>query len=271
LFLLAGSTQLLAAAPALSPASLQVGEATVTYRAQLGDTLSVIAEQLTGNKNNWVQLAKLNHIQNDRTIPVKTVIIIPVALLPDEPSSAEVAAMSGSIGATAADGRRIDINIGTVLTEGAIISTGSNSFLTLTLPDQSHIALPSNSQVKLTKLRTARYTKSPRTEITLLKGRVESRVAPLEKNKGRFEVHSPLAVAGVRGTNFRVDLVGDRVLTTVLSGGVAVAKARAGSANTARRTGQRYRRQKRRQSCRSAAAADFIGLSGATGASYRAF
>ncbi|SFC55485.1 FecR domain-containing protein [Collimonas sp. OK412] len=220
---LAGSP-LFAAPPALDPATLQVGAATITYRAQLGDTLGVIAAQLTSSKNNWVQLAKLNHIDNDRTIPVGTAIIIPVALLPDDPSTAQVAAMSGNIDAVAADGKPIDINIGTTLSEGAIINTGSNSFLSLTLPDQSHVALPSNSQVKLSKLRTARYTNSPRTEITLLKGRVESKVSPLDKNKGRFEVHSPLAVAGVRGTDFRVDLVGDRVMTEVLSGGVAVAK-----------------------------------------------
>jgi hypothetical protein len=220
----AGPSPLFAALPALDPSELQVGAATITYRAQLGDTLSVIAEQLTASKSNWVQLAKLNRIGNDRTIPVGTAIIIPVALLPDDPSTAQVSAMSGNIDAIAADGRAIDINIGATLSEGAIINTGSNSFLTLTLPDQSHIALPSNSQVKLSKLRTARYTKSPRTEITLLKGRVESKVSPLDKNKGRFEVHSPLAVAGVRGTDFRVDLAGDRVMTEVLSGGVAVAK-----------------------------------------------
>ncbi|AMP16911.1 FecR domain-containing protein [Collimonas pratensis] len=226
LALLSAPSSLLFAAPpaALDPAALQVDAATITYHAQLGDTLSVIADQLTGNKSNWVQLAKINRIGNDRTIPIGTAIIIPVALLPDDPSSAQVAAMSGTIDATGADGRAITIGIGTTLTEGTIINTGSNSFLTLSLPDQSHIAIPSNSQVKLSKLRSARYTKSPRTEISLLKGRVESKVSPLEKNKGRFEVHSPLAVAGVRGTDFRVDLVGDKVMTEVLSGGVAVAK-----------------------------------------------
>ncbi|SFI06810.1 FecR family protein [Collimonas sp. OK307] len=223
-FSLAAPPSAPSAPPTLNPSSLQVGAATVTYRAQPGDTLSVIAEQLTTSKSNWVQLAKLNRIGNDRTIPVGTAIIIPVALLPDDPSTAQVAAMSGSIDAVAADGRPINISIGTVLSEGAIINTGSNSFLSLSLPDQSHIALPSNSQVKLSKLRTARYTNSPRTEIALLKGRVESRVSPLDKNKGRFEVRSPLAVAGVRGTDFRVGLVGDSVTTEVLSGGVAVAK-----------------------------------------------
>ncbi len=231
-FSLAAPPSAPSAPPTLNPSSLQVGAASVTYRAQPGDTLSVVAEQLTTSKSNWAQLAKLNRIGNDRTIPVGTAIIIPVALLPDDPSTAQVAAMSGSIDAVAADGRPINISIGTVLSEGAIINTGSNSFLSLSLSDQSHIALPSNSQVKLSKLRIARYTNSPRTEIALLKGRVESKVSPLDKNKGRFEVRSPLAVAGVRGTDFRVGLVGDSVTTEVLSGGVAVAKKNLPSALT---------------------------------------
>lgn len=219
-----GSTPIFTAATALDPAALQIGEATVLYHAQRGDTLGVIAEKFTTNSNNWVQLAKLNNVKNDRAIPIGTVIVIPVSLLPDDPSNAKVAAMSGNVEVIAAAGHAIDIEIGTILTEGSIINTGNNSFLTLVLPDQSHIALPSNSRIKLAKLRLARYTKSPRTEITLLKGRVESEVSPLNKNKGRFEVRSPLAVAGVRGTNFRIRLVDDKVITEVLSGGVTVGK-----------------------------------------------
>ncbi|MFC5476466.1 FecR domain-containing protein [Paraherbaspirillum soli] len=232
LLLIEGALPASAAAPAINPGSLQVSPATITYPAHLGDTLSTIAEQLTSNRNNWVQLAKLNHIQNDRTIPVGTAILIPVSLLPDEPASAQIIALSGSVDAVDADGRALTVALGAALAEGAVIQTGSNSFLSLALPDASHIAVPSNSQVKLSKLRTARYTHSPRTEITLMNGRVESKVSPLEKNKGRFEVRSPLAVAGVRGTDFRVDLVGDRVMTEVLSGGVAVAKIKQPAALT---------------------------------------
>ncbi|MGZ3237178.1 MAG: FecR domain-containing protein, partial [Burkholderiaceae bacterium] len=71
-------------------------------------------------------------------------------------------------------------------------------------------------------LRMARYTKSPRTEINLLRGHVESQVSPLEQNKGRFEVHTPLGVAGVRGTNFRVGITENGTANEVISGNVEV-------------------------------------------------
>jgi hypothetical protein len=43
-------------------------------------------------------------------------------------------------------------------------------------------------------------------------------------NKGRFEVSSPLAIAGVRGTHFRVGINDNGIANEVLSGGVAVGK-----------------------------------------------
>ena len=67
-----------------------------------------------------------------------------------------------------------------------------------------------------------KYTKSPRTEINLQQGRVESTVTPLSANKGRFEVTSPLATAGVRGTHFRVGVNENGIANEVLTGAVAV-------------------------------------------------
>lgn len=223
LLLLAGAQATAAPAPIDSDA-IQIAPSAITYRARLGDTLSMIAERLTTKRSNWIALAKINAIRNDRAIPVGTAIVIPVALLLQDPGSAKVVALSGIVSATSADGKTSSLEIGSTLYEGTRIETGQNSFLTLALADESRIALPSNSQVKLTSLRNARYTKSPVTEITVLQGRVDSRVSSLKESKGRFEVRSPLAVAGVRGTNFRVDVSNNQMATEVLSGGVAVAQ-----------------------------------------------
>jgi hypothetical protein len=130
----------------------------------------------------------------------------------------------GNITASSPEGSAVLLGLGAKITEGMQIDTGNNSFLTLSLPDQSRITLPSNSRIKIAKLRTARYTKSPRTEILLMRGRVESKVAPLEQNKGRFEVRTPLAVAGVRGTHFRVGIGEHGTATEVLSGHVEVSR-----------------------------------------------
>lgn len=211
-----------AAAPAQPPGSIAVNPSGITYYAQAGDTLISIAQRLTTKSANWTALGKINSVNKDSNIPIGTAIIIPTELLADEASEAVVIARNGAITATSADGKSTSIDIGSKIVEGMQISTGANSFLTIALADKSRISLPSNSSVLLAKLRKALYTGSPRTEVKLLHGRVASRVSPLDINKGRYEVHTPLSVAGVRGTNFRVSLDGKTVATEVLEGHVAV-------------------------------------------------
>lgn len=214
------------AAPGNAPSAEQitVNRASIVYATRAGDTLMSIAERFTTRIDNWAALSKVNNIGSDTAIPIGTPITIPADLLQDEPSEARVIALSGSIAANTQEGQPLLLGLGAKITEGMQIDTGNNSFLTLELPDQSRISLPSNSRIRVAKLRMARYTKSPRTEILLLNGKVESRVAPLEQNKGRFEVRTPMAVAGVRGTQFRVGISANGTATEVLSGKVEVGR-----------------------------------------------
>ncbi|MGB7481700.1 MAG: FecR domain-containing protein, partial [Burkholderiaceae bacterium] len=218
-----------------APGTVDVGSAAITYYAQTGDTLLAIASRYTSRAANWAELGKLNRIDRDVSIPVGSAIVIPARLLPEEPNQARIVAFSGQVSASAADGTPIPVAVGSVLTEGSRIDTGGNSFLTLALADQSRIAIPSNSRVRLTKLRMTRYTGSPRTEITLLRGRVESWVAPLEQRKGRFEIHTPQSVSGVRGTHFRVALSERGAASEVLDGSVDTGTAAAPATLTLRR------------------------------------
>lgn len=195
--------------------------ASITYFAQAGDTLISIARRFTGKSENWAALGKLNRIDKDSNIPIGTAILIPADLLTDEPAEASVVASFGSIMVKAAGRAPFAPGIGTRLPEGAEIDTGSTGFVTLSLPDASRISLPSNSRVRLARLRVTRYTKTPRTELQLLRGRVAARVSPLDANKGKFQVHTPYSVAGVRGTHFRVGLIGNHVVNEVLTGSVA--------------------------------------------------
>jgi len=224
---LATPAYVFASQPAAAPGSFINTPPDMTYFALQGDTLSAIAKRYTEKTSNWQILGKRNNISNDRTIPIGTAILIPLELLPEEASEAKVIAMTGNPAYKAADGTTGNLALGSVLKEGAQISTDKNGFLTLALPDESRISIPSNSNVSLSKLRKTKYTASPRTEVTLLQGKVESRVSSLVSNKGRFEVRTNLAVAGVRGTNFRVGVNEDGIANEVLEGGVAVNNASA--------------------------------------------
>ncbi|MFZ6692905.1 FecR domain-containing protein [Undibacterium sp. SXout20W] len=194
----------------------------MTYFALQGDTLSGISKRFTDKALNWPILSKRNHIADDRAIPVGTAILIPLELLPEEDSEARVLALAGNPTYKPVNGDELPLAIGTVVKEGAQIFTGKNGFITLAFPDNSRVSIPSNSQISLSKLRKTKYTGSPRTEISLIEGKVESHVSSLVSNKGRFEVRSPLAVAGVRGTHFRVGVTDAGTANEVLEGGVAV-------------------------------------------------
>lgn len=214
------------------PNNTVIGATSITYYAAENDTLSRIAIKFTNKLSNWEAIGKFNNIRNDRTIPIGTAIIIPTELLPDVPSSATVVAIAGNVIETQKNNVTSPLKIGSVIFEGTQINTNKNGFVTLSLPDESRISIPSNSLVMMEKLRMSKYTKSPRTEIKLLQGRVESKITPLEKNKGRFEVTTPLAIAGVRGTHFRVGLSDNGTANEVLTGGVAVGKLEAPNALT---------------------------------------
>jgi len=207
-----------------TPGSFSVTPAELTYYALERDTLTTIAKQFTEKSSNWDLIGKRNKISNDRTIPVGSGIIIPTELLAEEASTAKVFALAGKVKEIKKNGVETELEIGAIVNEGSQIITSKNSFATLVLVDDSRVSVPSNSQINFSKLRVTKFTKSPRTEIKLVQGKVESKVTPLSQNRGRYEVTSPLAIAGVRGTHFRVGINDNGIGSEVLEGGVAVGK-----------------------------------------------
>ncbi len=207
------------------PGSTEIVAADLVYYALERDTLMSISKQFTDTTSNWEAIGKRNRISNERAIPIGSAIVIPAELLAEQAAPARVVALAGIVSAVQKDGQEIPISLNSSITEGTQINTGKNGFVTLALIDDSRVSIPSNSQAILNRLRATKFTKSPRTEIKLLDGRVESQVTKLDANKGRFEVRSKLAIAGVRGTHFRVGVNDNGIANEVIEGGVAVAQA----------------------------------------------
>jgi hypothetical protein len=113
---------------------------------------------------------------------------------------------------------------GVVLGEGAVISTGVNSFARLDFADRSRLALPSQSRLRITRLRQTLLTSAVDREFTVEAGRSDSSVTHLPRAEDRYIVRTPVSVSAVRGTEFRVSYEADehRASTEVISGAVAV-------------------------------------------------
>jgi hypothetical protein len=123
-----------------------------------------------------------------------------------------------------AGGKAEPLAEGSPLSEGDEVETRRRTRLELTLADGSVVRLGPSSRVRL---ETAAFGRSPeerKVSARLLVGNVWANVAKAVGGEARFEVQTENAVAGVRGTTFRVDAAHDRsVVVRVYSGTVAVA------------------------------------------------
>ena len=93
--------------------------------------------------------------------------------------------------------------------------------MTLALADDSRVSIPPIVK-PYCEVAGDKIYQEPTHRNQITDGRVESQVSKLDANKGRFEVRSKLAIAGVRGTHFRVGVNDHGIANEVLEGGVAV-------------------------------------------------
>jgi hypothetical protein len=210
------------------PGTGNEGAGNEVYVVKRDETLLEIAHRGLTSTSAYAAVQRLNKIGNDRRIPVGTKLLIPRPLLRVAPIQATVDGLHGAA-TSAVSGAPRPLNIGDKLTEGALILTGENASVRLGLPDGSHLAIPSNSRIRLDRLRAVVLTGGIDRQVSVQTGGLESQVTPMTNPSSRFVVVTPVAQSAVRGTEFRVayDAVHDRANAGVLKGAVGVNNAKA--------------------------------------------
>jgi hypothetical protein len=211
-------------APGETAAQKKYDTEKITYIFERGDTLSSLAKNYLRKWSDYVTVQRLNHIADPHQIPVGKPVRIPVYLLKYRSSEAKLSAFRGSV-SIASSGRNLTPVRGMNIGENSHITTAAGSFLTLQLEDGSRVSLPSNSHVRITRLRHILLTDSIDYEIAVDKGRVRSKVEPFEKKADRYRVRTPVAVSAVRGTDYRtrVDEISGTTFSETIEGEVVVA------------------------------------------------
>lgn len=189
------------------------------YRVEPGDTLMALGVALLRNPGDWVELQRINKVRDPRRLSIGKELRIPYALLRPFPRSAEVEAVAGDAridGRAAAAGDRVGA--------GSVLDTGDDGHLAIALPDGSRLIVPARSTATISTLQGYAGTDEQSVELSLRKGRVESRVAPQRGPAARYRVDTPTAVIGVRGTDFRAGFEPDsrRSRAEVVSGSVGL-------------------------------------------------
>lgn len=226
--LLAGIALLLGAtAPAVAAARPGGHESDFIYRARPHDTLIGLGQRLLLEPRRWRGLQRLNGIADPRRIPVGTVIRIPYTWLR---MSAETALATDVSGTVLSNNR--PLARGEIVPQGSRIETGVDGSVTLDLADGSSVTLQNSSVLRLDTLQQVSGEKSAHDlRLKLEQGRVRTTVKP-HGDVGRFEIETPVAIAAVRGTQFRTAFDPATLVAAeeTLHGTVAVAGAGAGAA-----------------------------------------
>jgi len=226
-----GAAAALAAAALLSlavPARAQ----THAYVVRPGDTLIAICRDLCGDPARWRELKRLNRVADERRLRPGSTLRIPLDWLPRSPAQAVIERLNGTV---EIDGR--PAAAGAILVEGARLATGARSAATLRLADGSIVTVQPESVVTLERLRAIEQARAIEALLRVDRGRVDNNVPGPRGPGARFEIRTTTAVAGVRGTRYRVAETGDATLTEAVTGEVGVTGSAGGTPPVAVRAG----------------------------------
>jgi hypothetical protein len=122
------------------------------------------------------------------------------------------------------DGKLVKPKRGAAVAAGAVVKTGADSRAELTFPDGSVVRIGPGAELKIEGSTFDHKTKTVGVQAELLGGEAWAKVATLVGQDAKFQLKTQNAVAGVRGTVFRVNVDKDAAtVVKVYNGSVAVA------------------------------------------------
>ncbi|MGQ3111502.1 MAG: FecR domain-containing protein [Brevundimonas sp.] len=228
---LAAIAVLIGASTALAPAMAQnrpappasaARGAMTDYVIRGGDTLIGIGERLFTRPDNWRQVQTINRVADPYRLQIGSVLRIPTAFLRVKAAGGRIVAFQGRA-TVSRNGSSLAPRLDQTLAEGDVLETGPNAYLRLVLSDGGAVIVPSNTRMRIDRLRVDVLTGALDQSFSVLNGRIESRVAPV-RNGGAYTVRTPVSVSAVRGTVFRTGFDADlsRATASVLEGAVDV-------------------------------------------------
>jgi hypothetical protein len=200
----------------------------VDYRVQPGDTLIALLR----DGADWPSVQRTNNIADPKRLQPGSLIRIPAHLLREQPALAEVVHAYGSVTVTRASTETaIPLTSGDSGAAGDLVRTGAQSSTTLRFVDGARVLLRPDSELKIERLAQSRAGAS--TTLRLERGSADSVVPPARgaSAPSRYELRTPQANLGVRGTEFRAAAESGRMRVEVLEGRVG---ARGGPGAAAR-------------------------------------
>ncbi len=116
--------------------------------------------------------------------------------------------------------QRVKLAAGVLLANGDRVTTGTGARLELKLPDGSYLRFDERTTFKLVSMTGLQKSQTRNIRVSMVVGKIWARVAKLfGKKRGNFDISTQTAVAGVRGTTFRMNVEEDDSAVLKVYGG----------------------------------------------------
>ncbi len=199
----------------------------VELRVVQGDKLVKICEKYLEKPTQWHKVAKFNKMKNPDLIRAGERVKIPVDMLQKIPMDGKVTFVHGE-----AHVQRVGeeewafLSPGDKISQGSRLKTGKASSVEVTFDDKNSLFLRPNTSVGVTRSERSGPSLSLR-NFYLSIGKAIATLKEALGSGSRMEIHTPSAIASVRGTEFRVSTdEKESTRTEVLIGAVRVDAAK---------------------------------------------
>ncbi|MDL1974182.1 MAG: FecR family protein [Deltaproteobacteria bacterium] len=119
----------------------------------------------------------------------------------------------------------VHLELNARLRNGDRVTTGPDARIELTFADKSIIRFDEDTTFELIDVSYSRESNKRDINIKMIMGRIWAKVSKIAGQKGGFDLHAVNAVAGVRGTTYRMNILEDSsTVVKVYSGEVTVQK-----------------------------------------------
>jgi hypothetical protein len=192
-----------------------------TYVVRRGDNPWNLTQRYLKSVVYWPRIQEYNRIPDPTAIPPGTRLRFPIAWMRGSSGAVLVADLRGQ----AEMQRDADITLlkaGMRIAPGATLRTGANASLTLQYPDGSRTLIGPDASLRLVELKRLDASQGQQVRFELERGQMENAVTNNRGKGGRFIIHTPAAIAAVRGTTFRLAASPHSVRSETLHGVVAL-------------------------------------------------
>ena len=189
------------------------------YPVVRGDTLIGVRDRLLQPGASWRELQRLNRIKDPRRLVPGRPLNIPLHMLREQALGAELLHTHREVTLLRDGAAPRHPQAGDTLLQGDRLRTGAQSSASLRFADGTRVLIRPDSELRIE--RSVRLGSSPAvdTRLRLDSGGADSHV--VKQPQPRFELRTPVANLGVRGTEFRTRAEATRTLVEVLEGRVA--------------------------------------------------